>query len=137
LRNPAAQVFSVFLSLSEEGEQNFSRPPSRTSFAFEAISPVLCQLILLFAEGDSPLDLVGGESSPTSREWYDCVLNSGGSKDMPIVLEVDVSRHDNRRYFRNVEYAEHIREKESFGIAVGTPNARNLTAIAPAMRRPF
>jgi hypothetical protein len=91
----------------------------------------------LLAEGDSPLDLVGGESSPTSRDWYNCVFNSGGSKDVPIVLEVDVSRHDNRQYFRNVEYAEHIRGNESLGIAVGTPNARNLTAIAPAMRRPF
>jgi hypothetical protein len=86
---------------------------------------------------DSPLDLVDGESSPTSRDWYNCVFNSGGSKDVPIVLEVDVSHHENRQYFRNVEYAEHIRGKESFSIAVGSPSARNLTAIAPAMRRPF
>jgi hypothetical protein len=68
LRKLAAQFIAVFLSLSEEGEQNFPRPLSRTAFAFEAINPVLCQLILLFAEGDLPLDLVGGESSPTSRD---------------------------------------------------------------------
>jgi hypothetical protein len=133
----AAQFIAGFLSLSEEGEQNFPRPPSRTAFAFEAINPVLCQPILLFAEGDSPLDLVGGESNPTSRDCYNCVFNSGGSKDVPIVLEVDVSHHDNRQCFRNVEYAEHIRGKESFARAVGSPNIRNLTAIASAMRRTF
>jgi hypothetical protein len=83
------------------------------------------------------LDLVVGESSPTSRDLYNYVFNSGGSKDVPIVLEVDVSHNDNRQYFRNVEYADHIGGKESFAIAVGSPNARNVTAIAPVMRRPF
>jgi hypothetical protein len=84
LGKPAAKFIALFLSLSEEGEQNFPMPPSRTAFAFEAINPVLCQLILLVAEGDSSLDLVGGESSPRRRDWYNCVFNSGGSKDVPI-----------------------------------------------------
>jgi hypothetical protein len=124
LCRPGAKFFAILVSLSEGFEQNEPRHPSQTVLAFESINPVLCQVILLFAERDESLELAMGDKSHMSKDWFNCVFNADGSKGAPIVLEVDVSHHATGQLFHQ-EFSEHIVDHETFAIAVGSPKVRN------------
>jgi hypothetical protein len=90
------------------------------SLFYDSMNPVLCQVILLFAQGKTPIHLVDFLKSHPSNLWFNCVFNPEGDLSKPIVFEVDASHTETMLHFEQV-YRSHCDARDVFLLAIGTP----------------